>query len=62
MAVIKDSGERHLTPPFEEEHSELRATVRRWVEAEGVLRRRFWKAGGGLGSAMEVDVRRVRAV
>jgi single-strand DNA-binding protein len=34
----------------------------RWVEAEGVLRRRFWRAGGGLGSAMEVDVRRVKAV
>ena len=33
-----------------------------WVEAEGVLRRRFWRAGGGLGSAMEVDVRRVRVV
>ena len=34
----------------------------RWIEAEGVLRRRFWRAGGGLGSAMEVDVRRVKAV
>ena len=34
----------------------------RWVEAQGVLRRRFWRSGGGLGSAMEVDVRRVKAV
>lgn len=30
-----------------------------WVVAEGVLRRRFWRAGAGLGSAMEVDVRRL---
>ncbi len=43
MAVIKDSGERHLTPPFEEEHSELRATVRRWVEAEVVPRQDEWE-------------------
>lgn len=28
------------------------------VTAEGVLRRRFWRAQNGLGSAMEVDVRR----
>ena len=28
------------------------------VTAEGVLRRRFWRAPHGLGSAMEVDVRR----
>lgn len=28
------------------------------VAAEGVLRRRFWRAPHGLGSAMEVDVRR----
>jgi single-strand DNA-binding protein len=34
----------------------------RWIEAEGVLRRRFWRAGGGLGSAMEVDVRRMKSV
>ena len=30
------------------------------VEATGVLRRRFWRAGAGLGSAMEVDVRRIK--
>ena len=30
-----------------------------WVSAEGVLRRRFWRAGASLGSAMEVDVRRL---
>lgn len=33
-----------------------------WVTAEGVLRRRFWRAGQGLGSAMEVEVRRLRKV
>lgn len=27
-----------------------------WVEVEGRLRRRFWRAGAGLGSAMTVDV------
>ena len=31
----------------------------RWVEVCGVLRRRFWRGGGGLGSAMELDVRRL---
>jgi single-strand DNA-binding protein len=30
-----------------------------WVEVSGVLRRRFWRGGGGLGSAMELDVRRL---
>lgn len=29
------------------------------VTAEGVLRRRFWRAPHGLASAMEVDVRRL---
>ena len=47
----------------------FRADVRRrlermesgaWVRAEGALRRRFWRAPGGLGSAMEVDVSRLR--
>lgn len=33
-----------------------------WVEATGVLRRRFWRTGTGLGSAMEVDVRRLQRV
>lgn len=33
-----------------------------WVEATGVLRRRFWRSGSGLGSAMEVDVRHMRRV
>ena len=32
--VIKDSGERALLPPFTDEHEELRATIRRWVENE----------------------------
>jgi hypothetical protein len=30
-----------------------------WVEVCGVLRRRFWRGGAGLGSAMELDVRRL---
>ena len=30
-----------------------------WVEVEGSLRRRFWRSGGGLSSAMEVDVVRL---
>ena len=33
-----------------------------WVEATGVLRRRFWRAANGLGSAMEVEVRKLRRV
>ena len=33
-----------------------------WVRIEGALRRRFWRAGAGLGSAMEVDVRRLQRV
>ena len=33
-----------------------------WVRVEGVLRRRFWRAGAALGSAMDVDVRRVQRV
>ena len=33
-----------------------------WVEATGVLRRRFWRSPAGLGSAMEVDVRRLAKV
>lgn len=31
-----------------------------WVEAEGALRRRFWRSGAGLGSATEVEVHRIR--
>jgi hypothetical protein len=29
------------------------------VEVEGSLRRRFWRSGAGLGSALEVDVDRI---
>ncbi len=43
MAVIKDSGERSLAPPFEDEHEELRATVRRWVETEVVPHQDEWE-------------------
>ena len=31
-----------------------------WVQVEGSLRRRFWRAGAGLGNAMEVDVASIR--
>lgn len=30
------------------------------VEAEGTLRRRFWKSGAGLSSAMDVEVTKLR--
>jgi single-strand DNA-binding protein len=30
-----------------------------WVRVEGRLRRRFWRGGAGLGSAMEVEVSRL---
>ena len=33
-----------------------------WVRAEGALRRRFWRSGAGLGSAMEVEVIRLQPV
>ncbi|MCB8969301.1 MAG: acyl-CoA dehydrogenase family protein [Thermoleophilales bacterium] len=32
--MVKDTGQRALVPPFEPEHEELRATIRRWVESE----------------------------
>ncbi len=32
--VVKDSGQRALLPPFDDEHEDLRATIRRWVEVE----------------------------
>lgn len=31
-----------------------------WVRAEGRLRRRFWRSGAGLGSALEVEVSSVQ--
>lgn len=34
----------------------------RWVQAEGTLRRRFWRTGAALNSIMEVDVTSLRAV
>lgn len=42
----------------------LRAAVGRLepgslVEVHGTLRRRFWRSGAGLGSALEVDVLRL---
>jgi single-strand DNA-binding protein len=43
----------------------VRDALVRWgpgtvVEIEGSLRRRFWRSGAGLGSAMDVDVRTMR--
>ena len=32
--VVRDSGERRSLPPFGDEHEQLRATIRRWVENE----------------------------
>ena len=34
MAVIKDTGERAVLPPFGDEHEELRESVRRFVSRE----------------------------
>ena len=43
MTVVKDTGARALVPPFEEEHEELRATIRRWVESEIVPFQAEWE-------------------
>jgi acyl-CoA dehydrogenase len=43
MSVVKDTGERRLLPPFEAEHEELRATIRRWVETEVVPFQDEWE-------------------
>ncbi|MFN8113849.1 MAG: acyl-CoA dehydrogenase family protein [Solirubrobacterales bacterium] len=43
MSVVKDTGKRALVPPFEEEHEELRATIRRWVESEIVPEQGEWE-------------------
>ena len=43
MTVVKDSGTRALQPPFEDEHEELRATIRRWVETEIVPFQDEWE-------------------
>jgi acyl-CoA dehydrogenase len=43
VSVVKDSGHRALIPPFEAEHEELRATVRRWVAAEIVPEQGEWE-------------------
>jgi acyl-CoA dehydrogenase len=43
MSVVKDTGERRLLPPFTEEHEELRATIRRWVETEIVPFQDEWE-------------------
>ncbi len=43
MSVVKDTGTRAVVPPFETEHEELRATVRRWVENEIVPEQGEWE-------------------
>ena len=43
MSVVKDSGQRAVIPPFEDEHEQLRATVRRWVESEIVPEQGEWE-------------------
>jgi acyl-CoA dehydrogenase len=43
VSVVKDSGRRALIPPFEDEHDELRATIRRWVESEIVPEQEEWE-------------------
>ena len=41
VSVVRDTGKRALVPPFGEEHEELRATIRRWVESEIVQEETF---------------------
>jgi acyl-CoA dehydrogenase len=43
VSVITDSGRRAVIPPFEDEHEELRATIRRWVESEIVPEQGEWE-------------------
>ena len=43
VSVVRDTGKRALVPPFGEEHEELRATIRRWVESEIVPEQGEWE-------------------
>jgi acyl-CoA dehydrogenase len=43
MSVVRDSGARAVAVPFSEEHEELRATIRRWVETEIVPFQDEWE-------------------
>jgi acyl-CoA dehydrogenase len=43
VSIVKDSGRRAVLPPFEAEHEELRATIRRWVESEIVPDQEEWE-------------------
>jgi acyl-CoA dehydrogenase len=43
VSVITDSDRRAVIPPFEDEHEELRATIRRWVESEIVPEQGEWE-------------------
>ena len=72
--VTRDSATRDASPAARLDSipcQSFRATVARraealpagtWVRAEGALRRRFWRAGAGVGSAMEVEVARLDRV
>ena len=43
VTIVKDTGQRALVPPFEPEHEELRATIRRWVESEILPHQAEWE-------------------
>ena len=43
VSIVTDSGRRALIPPFADEHEQLRATIRRWVESEIVPEQGRWE-------------------
>jgi len=43
VSIVTDSGRRATIPPFADEHAELRATIRRWVEAEILPEQGEWE-------------------
>jgi acyl-CoA dehydrogenase len=46
VAVISDTGERALLPPFTDEHEELRETIGRWVRTEIAPHVDEWEEAG----------------
>jgi len=46
VAVVKDTGERALLPPFTDEHEQLRETIGRWVREEIVPHVDEWERAG----------------
>jgi len=50
--LIRDSGRRALLPPFKDEHEELRATIKRWVEAEIAPHVEEWDDAGEFPRAL----------